>query len=120
MWVAAALAPDERYHVVSAEHNARASFTHQSAKACQTVQRRPLARWARYPAGVVVALTAQGVTVPGFYAAFISTETFTPRAEYGAGMAFADLLNTMCAQRLSPRDLHELVERVRRDYIVSG
>jgi hypothetical protein len=118
-WIAAATGePDGyTYALACAERPGRALFTRQSARARQTVLRRPLPDWARYPAGVILDLGAAGLDVPSIRAVVLGEETTSPRYEYGLGVAVAALWHTICAQPYTADTLREIVDRVRREYI---
>lgn len=117
IWVAAAQAGAENFNLASAEEQARTTFTWQTAKAKQTLFKRPMPHWARYPAGVIYVLCAEGMDLPGVYAAWISTEAPGPRAEYGVAMSIAALWYTLFERPYTAASLREVLEKVRREYL---
>jgi hypothetical protein len=117
IWVAAALDDADAFHLASADHQARTTFTWQSAKVRQSILRRPLPAWSRFPAGVIWHLCAEGLDMPGLYAALLSTEAPGPRADYGTAMTVAALWFTLFGQPYTVDGLHEILERVRREYV---
>ena len=118
MWVAALMRDSGEFtlHVPDAG-SGRAVFNWRSAKLKRTTLNRPLPSWARYPAGVIMTLCANGLDTTGFDAVVAGEEPEGPRYEYGMGMAFAALLHTIHGRPYTPDSLLEVVEQVRRDYI---
>lgn len=57
----------------------RATFNLQSAKIKQTITRRPLPRWARYPAGVTLLLAQDGLDLVGLNMVVMGNEPAGPR-----------------------------------------
>jgi hypothetical protein len=117
IWVAASLEEVDAFHIASADHQARTTFTWQSAKTRKSILRRPLPAWARFPAGVIWYLCADGMDIPGLYAALMSTEAPGPRSEYGTAMAVAALWHRLFDQPYTVDSLSEILEKVRRDYV---
>lgn len=94
-----------------------ARFDYRSAKLKRTVYKRPLPDWARYAAGVVLALMDDGLAMGGFQAVFLGDEPAGPRYDFSVGVAFAAFCHEMNAQPYSPAALLDLTERVRRDFL---
>jgi hypothetical protein len=115
LWIAAALTSTRRCALRAAELDARTAFTLQSAKVHQTYLRRPLPRWARYAAGVWLAL--EDTDLSGLNAALCGNEPAGPRYEYAVGLAFAALLHELSGRPYSAPRLIELIDRVHRDYV---
>jgi hypothetical protein len=117
MWVAACVRDDKRVRMFAADSGGRVTFTRQSARRKVTHLRRPLPRWARFPAGVIVALGDRDLMLPGMTLAFVGDEAPGPRFDHSLGMAIAALGYELCGQSYTPLLLLELVEQVRREYI---
>lgn len=118
VWAAASRLDVAEFNIVNANVRARTAFSWQSAKVKRTVFRRPLPAWARYPAGVIFYMCADGLDRRGIYAALLTTETARVRTEYGSGIAMAALWHTLAGRSYTPDSLRELVEKVRREYIL--
>jgi len=117
MWIAAKLTADDVVTVAAGDLDSRASFTWRSAKTKRTVTNRPLPRWARFLAGLVLALTDLGMRVPGMEAVIVGDELAGPRYEHALGMAFAALVYRLQARDVTINQLVDLVDRVRREYV---
>ncbi len=120
VWVAAQTDDQRRHHTVCAPDCdvSQIRFDYRSARLRQTLHRRPLPRWSRYPAGVLVALAAQGeLAFPGVSAVIIGEEPLGPRYEYGLGLAFAAFWFTVNNRLFDADALQVIVERVQRSYI---
>lgn len=117
MWIAAAINETRRFDITALELKSHAVFTYQSAKLKQTVMRRPLPVWGRYPAGVVMLLSHTGLDLTGLTAVVSGDEPQGPRYEYGIGLAAAALYHTLHQRPLTADKLIELIDHVRRDYI---
>lgn len=117
IWAAACLTGGEELTLVSGDQTGRAVFTRRTARLKRTVTNRPLPRWARYPAGVLLALIDSGMDVPGMNVAVVGEEPEGPRYDYALGMAFAALWHRLHERPCSAASLIELVDHVRRDYI---
>ena len=117
MWVAAASTDWNDYTLHAPDLEGRTRFSLRSAKFKQTVLKRPLPRWAYFPAGVILALTADGLDVSGVSAVIVGDETHGIRYEYALGMTVAALWHTILERPYNESDLTDIVERVRRDYV---
>lgn len=120
VWAAASRLDAPAFNLVNATLGVKTSFSWQTAKVKQTLLKRPLPRWARYPAGVVFHLCADGLDRSGVYMAVYSTESAPLRAEYGLGMAVATLWYTINGQSFTVDSVRDVVEQVRREYILEG
>ncbi|MEZ4672487.1 MAG: hypothetical protein R3E39_31685 [Anaerolineae bacterium] len=120
MWVAAASSPSAEFTVYSPEQDGKVTFSLQSAKSKITVLRRPLPRWARYPAGVALILAQDGLDVTGLNIVMMGNEPPGPRFDYGMGMTFAALWHDLHQLPYTADGLIEIVDRVRRDYVEEG
>jgi hypothetical protein len=119
IWAAAARpleGEDDALTVCAPDLGARVTFNLRSARLKRTVLNRPLPRWARYPAGVLLALP---LDVPGLHIVMLGDEPAGPRYEHSLGVAFAALCSEVCATPIPAARLLELVEQVRRDYVES-
>ncbi len=117
MWIAGCATQTNEYEITSDDHNRKTRFSHRSAKTRQTVLRRPLPRWARYPAGVVTLLGDSGVDVPGFRALLLGNEPEGPRYDFAAGLVVAAFCYILADQPHTPDALTQIVDRVRREYV---
>lgn len=120
MWVAASHSGTAEFTVVAPELEGKATFSLQSAKSKLTVTRRPLPRWARYPAGVTLLLAQSGVDMTGLNMVMMGNEPTGPRFDYGLGMAFAALWHDLNELPYTVDTLIELVDRARREYVEEG
>lgn len=117
MWIAASYSGDESVTVVAPESEGRATFNLQSAKIKQTITRRPLPRWARYPAGVTLLLAQDGLDLVGLNLVVMGNEPSGPRFDYGSGMAFAALWHDLYQLDYTIDTLIDIVDRARREYV---
>jgi hypothetical protein len=117
MWLLAAPCSNETFSIYAAELDQRTTFNWRTAKAKRTIASRPLPRWARYPAGVVLALQEDGLSAPGVEAAILGDEPAGPRYEHALGITLAALWYDLLAQPYTPAGLIDLLDRVRRDYV---
>lgn len=117
MWVAATRSGTEDFTVVAADIGGKATFNLQSAKTKTTVLRRPLPRWARYPAGVTLLLARNGLDVVGLNLAIHGNEPAGPRFDYGVGMAFAALWHDLYELPYTVDTLIDIVDQTRREYV---
>ncbi len=117
MWIAAVLREDYDFFIAAEDYNADTSFSHRSAKVNLTIRNRPLPKWARYPAGVLVTLGDAGVLSQGFDAVVLGDEPQGPRYEYAMGLAFAAFGYALADQPATEAMLGDVVEGVRRDYL---
>jgi galactokinase len=115
MWAAANFNGKSEIAVWSAEIAAHTTFTYQSAKQKQTVQRRPLPHWARYLSGVSVYIDVP--EMPGVDVVVGGNEPLGPRYEYALGILFAAFWCDINGQDVSEAELRDLTERVRREYV---
>lgn len=118
MWLAAAHGDDDEYTLYEADFDSRTTFSHRSAKTHQTVLKRPLPVWARYPAGVVAALNDNGTDIPGFQAVLLGDEPQGPRYDFGLGLVTAAFCHELVGAAYTAEQLVNFVERVRRDFLV--
>lgn len=122
-WVAAVVAPDDAslapvYQIACVNHSAQTRFTARSAKQRHTQTQRPLPSWARYPAGVMLAMSESGFDIPAIYAVSLSEDTaFGARHDHALGMAYATLWHEIAGQPYTQQTILDLVERVRRQYV---
>ncbi len=117
MWVAAAAQPGDQIMLALADDELRTTFSFRSAKLKQTVMQRPLPTWARYPAGVIVALREAGLESGGLCVVLAGDEPPGPRHDHALGVALAALWHELCGQPYSAESLLEIVEQVRRKYV---
>ncbi len=117
MWIAAARAEDESFTLAAPELEVRTTFNLQSAKQKLTVLRRPLPRWAHYPAGVTLLLSRDGLDVIGLQMVIMGEEPPGPRFDYGVGLAFAALWHELYEMPYTIDSLIDLVDRARREYV---
>lgn len=117
MWTAAISGTPTEFTLIVPDLEMRTTFSLRSAKTYTTVRNRPLPRWARYGAGVVIALCEAGLNVSGFQAVITGSEPNGPRYEHAIGIAVAALCCQVQEVSYSAEHLLELVDRVRRDYV---
>ncbi len=117
MWVAAIPAPHHVFTLILADNELKTSFSIRSARQKSTVMQRPLPTWARYPAGVLVALHDAGLDTAGLLAVLGGSEPAGPRYDHALGMVIAALTHELCGQNYDNESLLDLLEQVRRDYI---
>ena len=117
MWAAAAVRPTDAFTVHIFDLGVHTSFSRRTAKLRRTLLNRPLPRWARYPAGVVLALNDAGLDANGIAAVIVGEESPGPRYDYALGMTFAALIHVVCGQSFTADSLLEIVEKARRDYV---
>ena len=119
VWIAARTNDRETYALRSLDYNngAPTIFSLQSAKMRRTVRQRPLPHWVRYPAGVIVTLSAAGFDIPGFDAVICGDEPRGPRYEYGLGILFTALCHEMNNCPYDLPALKEAVDTVQRAYV---
>jgi hypothetical protein len=115
LWIAAVFPKQERFtlHALEVNENAAITFTLQSARQMRTITQRPLARWARYPAGVIALL--DWFNISGMYAVICGDETVGVRYEYGAGILIAALWHELREQPYTLGDLSAIVDNVQRE-----
>ncbi len=117
LWIAAAFNDQPSFTVATVELDAHTTFSYRSAKTRTTVFNRPLPGWARYPAGVLLALRDLGMEKTGLQAALGGSEPAGPRYEHSLGITIAALWHELFQQPYTPQSLVELVEQVRREYV---
>jgi galactokinase len=117
MWMAGGTCDGDEYTLHGADFDSHATFSHRSAKSKQTVLKRPLPVWARYPAGVVIALNDAGLDVPGLQAVLLGDEPHGPRYDFGLGLVVAAFCHELVGARYTPDELVDIVEAVRRKYL---
>lgn len=117
MWVAAAFTDSGRFDVNLVDLGVQTAFTYQSAKVKQTILRRPLPAWARYPAGVIVRLANSGFDITGATLSIAGDEPPGPRYEYAVGLAVVTLYYAHYNLASTSDKLVEMVEQVRRQYV---
>lgn len=122
LWLAARYHDRETYACLSLEYNANTptTFNLQSAKQRQTVLHRPLPRWARYPAGVLILLRDADFEIPPFNAVICGDEPAGPRYEYALGILFAALCCELNQEPYQAAVLTEIVDQVHREYVEGG
>lgn len=120
LWIAAVVTDTTNFTFHAPDCDGKTTFNWRSATNKQTVLKRPLPKWARYPAGVVVALCADGLEVGGVEAVIAGHETLGPRYDYGMGLVVAALWHEILDRPYTVESLTPFVDRVRRDYITSS
>ena len=117
MWVAASIEQAEAFSIHVLDTGAHTTFNRRTAKVFRTLLKRPLPRWARYPAGVILALSDAGLDVDGVSAVIVGEESRGPRYDYALGMTIAALVYTVNDQPFDTDDLLEIMDKVRKDYV---
>jgi galactokinase len=117
MWAAATADSHDKFTVAVPDMEARTTFNFRSAKTKTTTLNRPLPRWARYPAGVILNLRDYELGDTGLQVVVVGTEPPGPRYEHAIGMATATLWYHVHQKPYTTDVLLELVERVRREYV---
>lgn len=117
MWAAAIHADAATYTFIAPDLDARTTFSLRGAKTRTTITNRPLPRWARYAAGVMLALDGLCPGVEGVQVVVAGSEPPGPRYDYTVGMVVAALLYDICGRDYTGGSIQELVERIHRDYI---
>ncbi|HLU09775.1 MAG TPA: hypothetical protein VK003_08915 [Oceanobacillus sp.] len=122
MWIAARYNSREQYSCLALDLNqsVMTTFNLQSAKQRKTVTQRPLPRWARYPAGVIMTMSSMGMDVQGLNAVICGDEPQGPRYEYSLGILFAALCHELNDKPYYPEALTEIVDMVHREYVEGG
>lgn len=115
MWVAAHV-DGEEFHLHAPDLDGRTVFTWRSAKNKRTNLNRPLPKWARFPAGVIVRLCAAGMDVSGVQVVVAGDEAGM-RYNYAVAIAIAALWHQIHEREYTTDSLIEIVEKVRRDYM---
>ena len=118
MWLAAQPAESHRQMLTVPDLGGQATFDLQSAKQMRTVRSRPLPKWARIPAGVLLSLVTQPTMMfPGMACVVVGDEPTGPRYEYSLGMAYAALWYQLNEMTVNEPMLIELLEHVQRDVL---
>ena len=117
LWLAASTTAERTVQIFAPDLGRHTAFSFRSARARKTLLRRPLPAWARYVAGVIVGLYADGRDVPGLRLVALGDELPGPRYHHALGVAVAALLHTLWQQTVADNALVEIVERARRDYV---
>lgn len=117
MWVAAHIETSGKFTLITPDLDGRTTFDRRSARTKRTTHNRPLPSWARFPAGVVLELSAKGLDLPGVRAIMAGEEPPGPRYDYAMGLVLAALCYEVNGQTYKPNTLIDLMERVRRTYI---
>lgn len=118
MWLAAQPTENHRQMLFVPELGGQTSFDLQSAKQMRTVRSRPLPKWARFPAGVLLSLAKQPtLNFPGMACVVVGDEPTGPRYEYSLGMAYAALWYQLNEMTVNEPMLVELLEHVQRDIL---
>jgi hypothetical protein len=119
MWIAARPADEiEGYTIYSVNHDATARFDWRSAKYYKSRVQRPLPAWSRYAAGVILALGASPLDVPGLRAAvYYESVVSGPRHDHALGLVIAALWYAIHNTPVEQDTLMDLLDRVRRTYI---
>lgn len=115
MWAAVRFNGAHHVNVYSADSDGRASFSYQSAKRRETIHHRPLPLWARYIAGVSVLVDV--AEMPGIDAVVCGDEPAGPRYEFALGILFAAVWYEINALPFIPKDLIDITEQARREYV---
>mgnify|MGYP006274141385 CR=1 FL=1 len=116
IWIAAEVEGGHQITLIVPDVDNRTTFDRRSAKSKRTVRNRPLPIWARYAAGVVLILSDDQLTIPGFTGVVVGNEPTGPRYHYSLGMAVAALLYDHNQQTYDTPDLLALMERVQKHY----
>jgi len=117
MWIAAEFDGQHTYTIITPDLEGRAVFDRRSAIQKRTLRNRPLPHWARYPAGVSVILSDDGLSLPGGTVLIIGDEPSGPRYEHALGMAFAALWYESQQQPCDVNRLLDVMERVQKQYL---
>ncbi|MDX1990878.1 MAG: hypothetical protein SF029_00715 [bacterium] len=121
LWVAALTNTSREFMLHVPDLNGKTCFNGRSAQRRQTVLRRPLPRWARYPAGVIVHLRGSDLEIAnpekGAAIVIVGDETVGPRYEHALGIAVAALWHELYGLSYDSKDLLEIVEKAHRDYV---
>ncbi|MEL6148980.1 MAG: hypothetical protein AAFV33_16450 [Chloroflexota bacterium] len=120
MWIAGAPIDDATFTIEAEDFDGSTTFTHRSAKSQQTIRKRPLPVWARYPAGVVAYLGDGGMAIPGFHIVLLGDEPAGPRYTFGLGLVTAAFCHAITDSDYTERKLMDVVEQVRRKYVDRG
>lgn len=117
MWVAAHGFGSTEFTLVAPDIEGRAIFNLRTLRSKRTLADRPLPRWARFPGGIALALSASGAEMGGVSAVILGDEPAGPRYQHALGMAFAALWCEHLALPYTTASLVELVDRVMWEYV---
>lgn len=117
MWIATEFDDRHVYTIITPDLDGRSVFDRRSAKQRRTIRNRPLQRWARYPAGVALILSEDGLDIPGGTMVIVGDEPSGPRYEHALGMAFAALCYAYHQQAYDVDLLLDIMERVQKHYL---
>jgi len=117
LWMMAMLNTGGLIALDSVELEARVVFTAHSVRYKQTALHRPLPKWARYAAGVLMSLDDANLPVSGLAAVVGGSEPVGPRYEYTLGVLMAGVISTLNEQTYTHSKLFEIADRARRDYV---
>jgi hypothetical protein len=115
-WAAAALSGRLEYTLALPDAEGRVTFSMQSARLGQSILKRPLPKWVRYPAGALLLLDSTGVETDGLNILLLVDEPAGPRFDYALGTGVAALWHEVAGRAYTPAALIELVDRTRREY----
>ena len=115
MWAAACFNGTANCTVCTADGDSRTTFSYQSAKLKQTINRRPLPAWARYIAGVSVILDV--AEMPGLNVVVCGDEPAGPRYDHALAILFAAIWYEVNHVDPDTEILLDVAEQVRREYV---
>jgi hypothetical protein len=119
MWIAAVAGQTDGYTIHAPDMTGRTTFNWRTAKNRRTILNRPLPKWARYPAGVIVELGNMDMDAPPLDAIVVGEEPSGPRYEFSMGIVVAALWHQLNDLTYTAESLLDIGDRVRRDYIDS-
>jgi len=99
-----------------ADADSKVTFSLQTARVGQTILKRPLPRWSRYPAGSLLLLDSIGAEIEALNILLLVDEPAGPRFDYALGTAVAALWHEVARRSYAPATLIEVVDRTRREY----
>jgi hypothetical protein len=111
-WIAAETTDTGVMDLRAPDLDGAAVFHRRSARDLHTVRGRPLPRWARLAARVLLALHTPGGT--GCRAVLVGEEPAGPRYDYALAMAFATFCLAMAEQPCDDAAVADVMEKVRR------
>ncbi|GEM_PF-508694 len=118
IWVLATINTSGIYALDVVDLGARTVFTLHSAEHMQTVRRRPLPRWAHYPAAVLLICDDDGISsLRGVNAVIGGNEPRGPRYTFALGVAFAALIFDVHGENPTGESLVAVTDRARRHYV---
>lgn len=119
MWVAATLGANHRYTIYSPDIQGHTSFDRRSAKQKRTVRGRPLPRWSRFAAGVILVMAEDDLLLSGGTIVLVGDEPSGPRYEHALGMGIAALCYEQNERDYDVQDLLNIMERVQKSYFAN-